>query len=94
MNAHKLAWLVLSACLLCLACGKRVERASGGEPAVGPKAGTVGVESPVPAKGKIAFVSFRDGNQEIYVMNSDGTSQTRITNNPAGNMGPAWSPAF
>ena len=29
--------------------------------------------------GKIAFVSDRDGNQEIYVMNADGSGQTRLT---------------
>ena len=29
---------------------------------------------------KIAFTSERDGNAEIYIMNSDGTKQTRLTN--------------
>src|SRR3954469_3700262 len=42
--------------------------------------------------GKIAFDSNRDGNEEIYVMNPDGTGQTRLTNDPAGDFGPAWSP--
>ena len=32
------------------------------------------------ANGKIAFVSNRDGNFEIYVMNADGSGQTRCTN--------------
>ena len=32
---------------------------------------------------KIAFISNRDGNHEIYVMNSDGSEQQRLTNNPA-----------
>lgn len=32
------------------------------------------------AQGKIAFASFRDGNSEIYVMNPDGSGQTRLTN--------------
>lgn len=49
---------------------------------------------------KIAFVSDRDGpdpegdrgNSEIYVMNPDGSGQTRLTRNDAGDMGPAWSP--
>jgi Tol biopolymer transport system component len=40
----------------------------------------------------IAFTSYRDGNPEIYVMNEDGTKQTRITNNPADDRKPAWSP--
>ena len=42
--------------------------------------------------GKIAFVSGRDGNNEIYVMNADGTDQTRLTDNPAYDSGPSWSP--
>ena len=41
---------------------------------------------------RIAFESSRDGNGEIYVMNSDGTGQTNLTNNPAGDSTPAWSP--
>src|SRR5689334_19079267 len=42
--------------------------------------------------GKIAFTSQRDGNPEIYVMNADGSGQTRLTNNPRGDEFPAWSP--
>jgi hypothetical protein len=41
---------------------------------------------------RIAFVSERDGNPEIYVMNVDGSGLTRLTNNPAGDYAPAWSP--
>jgi TolB protein len=44
------------------------------------------------ANGKIAFTSDRDGNWEIYVMNADGTGLTRLTNNPANEFLPAWSP--
>ena len=44
------------------------------------------------AKGKIAFVSERDGNPEIYAMDADGTTETRLTNNLAGDQGPSWSP--
>jgi len=43
-------------------------------------------------KEKMAFMSDRDGNAEIYVMNIDGTEQTRITNNPAGDDLPSFSP--
>lgn len=32
---------------------------------------------------RIAFSSNRDGNYEIYIMNSDGTEQVRLTNSPA-----------
>ena len=42
--------------------------------------------------GKIAFNSRRDGNLEIYSMNSDGSGQTRLTNNLANDELPMWSP--
>jgi Tol biopolymer transport system component len=32
---------------------------------------------------KIAFTSRRDGNDEIYIMNADGTDPTRLTADPA-----------
>jgi len=41
---------------------------------------------------KIAFHSDRDGNQDIYVMNADGTNPTRLTSDPASDRVPAWSP--
>ncbi len=41
---------------------------------------------------KIAFSSNRDGNYEIYVMNADGSEQKRLTNNPAADGLPSWSP--
>lgn len=45
-----------------------------------------------PDGSKIVFHSNRDGQPEIYVMNADGTAQTRLTNNPARDISPAWSP--
>ncbi|HQU83251.1 MAG TPA: CHRD domain-containing protein [Pyrinomonadaceae bacterium] len=44
-----------------------------------------------PTNGKIAFVSDRTGNYEIFTMNSDGSNQTNITNNAANDDEPAWS---
>jgi TolB protein len=41
--------------------------------------------------GKIAFHSNRDGNLEIYVMDSNGANQTRLTNNSTLDASPAWS---
>jgi TolB protein len=41
---------------------------------------------------KIAFVSNRDGNDEIYIMDYDGAGQTRITFNKIRDYMPAWSP--
>jgi len=40
---------------------------------------------------QLAFSSRRDGNREIYVMNADGTQQTRLTVNPATDAFPRWS---
>jgi hypothetical protein len=34
----------------------------------------------------------RDGNNEIYVMNADGSGQTRLTNQPELDGQPRWSP--
>lgn len=40
----------------------------------------------------IAFQSDRDGNWEIYRMAPDGSDQVNLTNNPADDMEPAFSP--
>src|SRR5439155_8313023 len=45
-----------------------------------------------PDGSRIAFVSQRDGNAEIYVMNADGTGSTRITNDPQPDGRPAFTP--
>jgi hypothetical protein len=41
---------------------------------------------------RIAFMSERDGNAEIYVMNADGSGQTRLTNDPGFDADPTFSP--
>lgn len=41
---------------------------------------------------KIAFMSNRDGNSELYVMNRDGSNVRRLTNHPANDVTPTWSP--
>ena len=41
---------------------------------------------------QILFVSARDGNPEVYVMNADGTAVTRVTNHPGNDSDPEWSP--
>ena len=42
---------------------------------------------------RLAFLSSRDGDFEIYVMNADGTNQTQLTHtNYEGAGRPAWSP--
>lgn len=40
---------------------------------------------------EIAFMSNRDGNWEIYVMNADGSNQRRLTNNVYNDLFPTWS---
>jgi len=45
-----------------------------------------------PDGSRIAFVSQRDGNAEIYVMNADGTGSTRITNDPQADGRPSFTP--
>ena len=43
-------------------------------------------------QGRIAFVSNRDGNSEIYVMQADGTGERRLTHSSGDDWSPAWSP--
>jgi len=40
----------------------------------------------------IVFTSNRDGNREIYAMQSDGSNPVRLTFNPAEDVEPSWSP--
>jgi tetratricopeptide (TPR) repeat protein len=42
---------------------------------------------------RIAFMSNRDGNWEIYLVNADGSGLKRLTNSPANDGLPTWSPA-
>lgn len=47
---------------------------------------------PLPGTERIVFDTNRDGNNEIYVMYADGTRQANLTNHPAHDLSPAWSP--
>ena len=42
--------------------------------------------------GKIAFTKSVSGNEDIYVMNADGSNVTRLTTNAAVDQAPRWSP--
>ena len=45
------------------------------------------------ANGRIAFVSSEGGaRSDIYTMEADGSNVQRLTNNPASNSSPKWSP--
>ena len=48
--------------------------------------------SPAGSGRTIAFTTNRDGNNEIYTMDEIGHSTQRITNDPASDRQPAWSP--
>ena len=56
----------------------------------------VDTTAPTPITGdlvdKIAFVSDRDSDFEIYVMDADGTNVVQLTNNVVYDSAPAWSP--
>ena len=54
--------------------------------------GAVGEAEEPPPPARIAFHSDRDGNWEVYAMDADGSNQTNLTNNPANDRFPAWSP--
>ena len=43
------------------------------------------------SKQKIAFVTDRDGNYEIYVMDVDGKNLANLTNNDSLDFSPSWS---
>lgn len=45
-----------------------------------------------PEGSRIAFISNRDGDFEVYTMNPDGTGVTQITTNTAHELAVAWSP--
>jgi len=46
-----------------------------------------------PGGGRVAFVSDRDGNEEIYVVDFDGANERRVTTNNAEDWYPSWSPS-
>src|SRR5205809_252523 len=72
-------WLLVGAGALLL-----VALACSGSDSTGPSA--------APPLGTIAFVSARDGNGAIYVMNPDGSGVTQLTHDPLEDLAPAWSP--
>lgn len=45
-----------------------------------------------PDGNHIAYVSWEDGDAEVFVMNSDGTGKAQLTNADRRDESPAWSP--
>jgi TolB protein len=87
MKVGFLAGVVLIPVTVGAACGSKGD----GWPLMSSLEGAA-VGGQVSPRGKIAFVSFRDGNQEIYVMNADGSDERNLTNHPADDFDPDWSP--
>lgn len=54
--------------------------------------GTTAPLLPQSTFAEIAFASNRDGTAQIYLMNSDGTGVSRLTNDAANDESPKWSP--
>ena len=44
----------------------------------------------VDAQARIAFSSGRDGNSDIYVIDTNGGNLQNLTNHPRSDSGPAW----
>ena len=53
---------------------------------------TAGREPAWSADGKIAFVSDRTGNDELYVVDSTGRGLRQLTTSSAAESAPSWSP--
>jgi WD40-like Beta Propeller Repeat/Thrombospondin type 3 repeat len=71
-----------------------VDVATGQElgPLTGPSAANDYDPAWSPDGTKIAFTSDRDGNDEVYVMNADGTQESRLTDNSVPDKWPSWHP--
>ena len=54
--------------------------------------GKIAFFSPPHNAWEVAFVSERDGNPEIYAMAADGSNARRLTDHPALDNEPTWSP--
>src|SRR3990170_229305 len=104
MKVSALLLVLLAALPLLAACGDGEEPAAttpaneaterptaGAAPTVAPTEAATAAPGP-PGTARIAFMSDRDGNGEIYVMNADGAGLARLTNNLGQDINMDWSP--
>lgn len=96
-NALLLTSLLVAALLLLAACAKAPAATATSIPSAVAPTATVVPPTPTPTElpllpCNIVFDSDRDGNHEIYSMNPDGSNQVNLTNNPADDADPVWSP--
>ena len=91
-------WVIVAVAGLVLVGGLLVTPAFGvGDRILGlfqSKPAPLDVQAPAwsPDGRTIVFVSWRDGNGEVYAMSADGSSPRNLTQNPAKDVRPAWSP--
>lgn len=45
-----------------------------------------------PDTAKIVFTSLRNGNREVYIMDTNGQNEINLTEHPADDIQPTWSP--
>lgn len=55
-------------------------------------AGLPNTPSSASSQQKVVFTSDRTGNNDVYTMNVDGTGLVNLTNDPANDTYPSWSP--
>ena len=48
--------------------------------------------APAGGVGRLAFASIRSGNSDVWVVNADGQFPENLTQNPAADVDPVWSP--
>jgi tRNA A-37 threonylcarbamoyl transferase component Bud32 len=73
-------------------CGIIVMNSDGSFPRQVVAGGTETNPEASPDGERVAFMSQRDGNWEVYVVGIDGQGLTRLTRNPANDGLPVWSP--
>jgi len=73
-------------------CGLFLIAAETGSQAAQPITHDPGDTAPAVGGARVAFMSSREGNWEIYTVNLDGTGLRRLTNDPAQDGLPTWSP--
>ena len=50
------------------------------------------VRAKAPETAKIVFTSIRNGDREVYIMDTNGHNKTNLTEHPADDIQPTWSP--
>jgi tRNA A-37 threonylcarbamoyl transferase component Bud32/outer membrane protein assembly factor BamD (BamD/ComL family) len=73
-------------------CGIIVMQADGSNPRQVAAGGAETNPEAAPDGRRVVFMSQRDGNWEIYVVNIDGSGLKRLTRDPANDGLPTWSP--